>query len=833
MQTMPTDPTQQQAAPMPQGPHRITAADTPGQAYVPGQAAAAAPVAEAVAVEVVPLSPAELEQIQAKRAARINRLDQIGQTLCQYRDEAIAYRSDFEREWVEAHRQYDVGEVTDYSQRGTREFPPDSTSNDADYRKTRDNITRPAVLMVTSRVSDMLFPTSDRNWDLTASPDAEVPKSILQVEVERILQGMQPEPQIDPETQQPMPAERVTWESLSYDQQQSIEQRVADIRVSRMRARIDDQLQESSYAAHGRDTIGDGVLYGTGVIKGPFARRRRARVYDENTGSWVSRYIEEPAPTASYVDLFSFYPRPARRVKECPGVFQLHLYTDELLRKLVHQPGFDRGQVARALRDENRVPGALSASILYQMGVTSRSGSTASLLDSRYPVWEYHGTLPKQGVADFVAGMLEQKSVSPDIASAIIGELDDDPMVEVNCECWMVNGIVLKLALEPVRDLSTIYHVYNYEERPDTIFGKGVPAVMRDDQMATTQLWQAMMLNAMMSAGLQLGVVKQWLTPVGPNGGSHDLTLSRPRVWSFTDEVKDIRQAITAFQVPSVLDKLMPLYERSKKNSEEHIVLPSIVQGDPTNAVPTSSGLAMLMNAGNIVTRRLAKCWDDNVTAPLIGGFFEWNMDHGPDDIKGDYIVVPRGSSHLLVKDVQSQRFLFALQTYSQHPKLEGMMKWEEWGRQGLIVMDMDAQRLLYGDDELRQREKALAANPPPPDPQAMVAQARVKEAETRAAVAEAGAQRAQAQTEREARRDEMDMQSHRDELAARLQIAQLNATTALAKLDKDERIQLQAMMQKGEFEGLWARMEAARLAQTDRRDQLQIAVESPDPRLA
>lgn len=793
----------------------------------------------AAVIAVVELSDEEKAAIETARAARIQRLDQIGFSLEGWRDEAIRYRLEYEQEWVEAHNQYDEGEIIDGNLRGTREYP--ATNDLPDYRKTRDNITRPAVLMVTSRVADMLFPTSDRNWDLTPSPDAEVPPELLDIEIQKILDQRQKDgpPPPQPATEEGAPPtptpdtvpNKASPAELTYDERQTLEQKVAEERCNRMRTRIDDQLQESSYAAHGRDTIADSALYGTGVIKGPFAKRRNARVY--RNGRWIREWTPTPTPAATYVDLFNFYPRPCRRISECPGVFELHLLTAERMRALVNQPGFDRNQIARVLKEEGRTPGALAQSVIYRLGITSRSGVIASLLDNRYATWEYHGSLPKQGVVDFIGGLLEQDKVSADAAAAIIAEVEADPMTEMMCECWMVNGIVIKLAIAQVPSVPCIYHVYNYEERPDTLFGKGVPRVMRDDQMATTQLWQAMMLNAMMSAGLQIGVKKGSLEPMGAQGGKHDLTTGRPRVWAFNDETDDIRKAFSAFEVPSVIDSLMPLYERSKKNSEEHIVLPSIVQGDPTNSVQTSSGLAMLMNAGNIVTRRLAKGWDDNITTPLIGGFFEYNMDHGPDDIKGDYMVVPRGSSHLLVKDVQSQRFLFALQIYAANPKLERQMKWEEWGRQGLVVMDLDANRLLYSADDLKRQDAAAAANPPPPGPDELLAQARVAESQARTNAAEANIQLANLKLEQQKQESTDDIAFRREELAAKMRIAELNYFAKLAELDQNTQNFLEDLRAKAESDGLWARLEAGALAQKERRDAIEIAVESPDPRLA
>lgn len=742
-------------------------------------------------------APVEVDDEESKLrlARRQARMDSVASGLESGFKEAVVWRSDAEREWLANLAQFESGKAL--------EAPSKDDANTPDYRRTGDNITRPAVLLATSRVSDMLFPTSDRNWDITPSPDAIVPGFEV--------------PETDAE-----------GNPLSEAIKEQLEQDEADKRCRAMRTQIDDQLQESNYSGIGRDAIFDAMLYGSGVVKGPFARTKLCRKPDPVTGKWTREYSEEPTATATFVDLFAFYPKPCRNMAECEGVYELHLMNSSRLRDLADEPGFSRSQVKRALKTDKRYAGLASSPLFMRANMSSASNSINVTLDNRYPVIEFTGDMPTETVIDFTQGLLDEAAVDEEVGHEIIAKLADDELVAVRCNVWFVNGVVIKIALRPVDDNMPLYHVYNYEKRPDTPFGKGLPYVLRDDQLAAEQLWHAMMLNAIMSSGIQLAVKKGALEPIGPNNRSYDMTFTRPRLWEFGDDVEDINKAIQAFVVPNVIGSIMPVYERAKQNGNEHAMLPAIAQGDATSAVPTSSGLSMLMNAANIVTRQLAKAWDDDVTTPLINAMYDWNLAHGKEEAKGDYVVIPRGVSHLLVKDVQAQRFLFALQTYSTNPELMGRMKWDEWARMGLVVMEMDAGKLLKDEEEVKAEQES-AAQQQPQDPRVLAEQNRAKQIENEYAIR---------QQELALRQGEIASKTETDrwEAASRERVAQLNYQAALAGLDAKEREAMARIDKDMQSDGMWARLEAEKIAQKDRSDQFEAQVEAntaPGPRLA
>lgn len=738
------------------------------------------------------------EQQEAKReelARRQGRLDAVVHGLQADLDEAIVWRDDAERQWLIDLEQYDSG----HTDHGPSKGDPTNNGQIDDYRRTGDNITRPAVLLATSRISDMLFPTSDRNWDITPSPDAK-------------LIDFQPPTQ--DESGQPLTPEKL----------ELAEQEEAERRCGLMRTQIDDQLQEANYDGIGRSVIKDACLYGTGVLRGPVPSKKLCRKPDAN-GVWRRQYMETFSASAYYVDLFQFYPRPCRNIRECPGVFELELLTPAGLRALANEPGFSPSQISRALQTACRF-GSLAKSALF-MRANGRDNSVLKTLENRYAVWKYVGEMKREVVIDFTVGLLEESLLSTEAAAAIISKLDKDELLSVNCEVWFCNGIAIKVVLSNANDNVTQYHVFCYEERPDTVFGKSMPFVLRDDQLAAHQLWQAMMLNAFMSAGLQIAVLKGALQPSG-EGKSYDMTFTRPRVWEFTDEVKDIREAFQAWNAPSVIAEIMPMYERSKQNAQEHALLPAIAQGDATSATPTSSGLSMLMNAANIVTRQLAKAWDDDITTPLINAMYDWNLAHGKPEAKGDYTVIPRGVSHLLVKDVQAQRFLFALQTYSANPEMAKRMKWGEWAKMGMTVMDMDATKLMK-DEEVVKQEDAAAAQNPPQDPRVLAEQNKSKQLDIEA--------QQNAELNR-LRQLEIETRERTDIAiaASKERIAGMNYMAALANMDEKGRAQMAELQRKAESDGMWGKIEIGKMVQKERSDQFEAVVEAhtaPGPRLA
>lgn len=768
-------------------------------------------VGDAMMMEVEEVSE---EQIIAQREARNSAMDQIGLMLVQRLNEAVQFRSPFEAEWEADIRQYETGDPDGNEQAQTKQY-----ASTEEYRAATDNITRPAVLTYASRLGDMLFPTSDRNWDIDTTPEPDLPPDVLTNLQQRAAENGLPEEQFD-----------------------ALVMETARKRMDGMRTRITDQLTEARYNAKGRQVILDACKIGFGVLRGPFAKSRKRRHYVADKGYKAMVVEDHYSPDIERADPWNVFPMPCRRIDECSGVFELHEMSAKRLAELRHQPGFSSEQVGRALRQ----PPSWSGFGMSMVGRRRLSDKTVVRQDDIYPVVSYDGEMPKDALLVFLDQLMSESKIDENQRDEILGEVEESNMLHVNCNVWMCGGTVLKVAISPIDHCTQMYKFFTFEDRDDGPFGRSVCSLLRDPQRNVRMLWQAILLNSMMSSGVQIALKKGALVPIGPAGQANDYRFTAPRVWAFNDDIEDVNKAMQVFVVPNVVGALMPVYERGKKNGEEQVMLPMIAQGEPTQAVQTSSGLAMLMNAANIVQRRIAMKWDDEVTTNVITDFYEWNMQYGEDRIKGDYKVHARASSHLLVKDIQAQHFLMALQTFQSNPLLAPRMKEKAWAEELLRIMDIDASMFILSDDEYEAKQAEASKNQQP-DADTLKAQAANKLADARTMEAQTDAQYKQGQLQLQAEDRAMDYEDRIADRESAERRAAMQVQAAMAGLDADQQarvMELQAQMQKeadrNATQTRIAGMNAAARAEEKRidmaRDAFEAEVEantSPGPRLA
>lgn len=717
------------------------------------------------------------EEMVAREQARVQALDDIGLHLEKLKDEAVQWRAQHEIEWTQDYLQYNLAMRAAMADSKRTGSSPQGTK-EASYRQTADNITRSKVIITSARLGDMLFPTNEANWALDITPKPDIPDAKI------------PTPPPVDDGQGNMQAGQWTPEQLL-----EAKREVARGACTSMSDTIKDQLGESLYDEQGRAAIFDGCLYGTGVLRGPVLKSRCRHTYSADSG-YNRQMIEAAVPTVEHVDLWSFFPQPSRNMEECEHAFRLHILPPRMVRKLVRSPGFDALQIARLLK-EQPVHGALVTAAVERGAIRPDANA---VLTGRYAVWEYRGPMPKSAFAAFVDGVVAQGVITFEQGIEILNELDNDPLSEIDCEVWFSQGKVIKMALSTLTPGDLGYYVFNYEPDPNSLFGHGVAFLCRDDQHAVNQLWHAMMLNSMMSAGPQIGVRKGSVVPQPGEGRDGNFAADKPRVWALSDDTPDITKAFSVFIIPNVTDKIMGLYERTKQNADEHTMTPLIAQGEPTQAVPTSSGMAMLMNAANVVMRRLAKAWDDGITVPLINAFYDWNMAHNPDDsIRGDYNVIPKGASHLLIKDVQAQHIQFATQLFSTNPILQPYMKAGPFARKNIEILDLAPSEMLYTDDEVRQAQQAQGQQP---NPDVIKAQALMAQAQASDKRAEADVAMSQHKMEFETNERNLSHQERMADINAReniqsmqLQVSQNQLYLAMAQMQSDERIAMQQMI--------------------------------------
>jgi hypothetical protein len=151
--------------------------------------------------------------------------------------------------------------------------------------------------------------------------------------------------------------------------------------------------------------------------------------------------------------------------------------------------------------------------------------------------------------------------------------------------------------------------------------------------------------------------------------------------------------------------------------------------------------MAILQNASNIVFRAIVKNFDDGIITPTMRRLYDWNMQFTKrDEIKGDMQVDARGTSVLLVKEVQASNLMVIISGLMANPTFAMMIKPYEAITKLFQSMMIKPADLLITEEEYEeaiqaqaQAEAEAAANGAQ-DPATITAQARIQSAEITAA---------------------------------------------------------------------------------------------------
>lgn len=634
------------------------------------------------------------------------------------------------------------------------------------------NMTRPKTDAMAARLMDLLFPTDDKNWGIGPTPVPTLTEAASKAAAaarqlqEQARQAAEQAAEAQADPNDPAAAQK-QQQAVALNDAAKEAQRKADelagivqeatTRADNMSAEIDDQLKESNYNAVMRDVIEDACKIGTGVCKGPITGDRvrkgwqKAPVTDQSgqpvpgpdgqpQTSFQLQMSEANHPSMRYVDFWSFFPdMDAKTVEESEGVFERHLLNKKRLRALSKLPGFDKDAIRRLINGK-----AITTAPSYLADLRNLSGSKENIANDLYHVWEYSGPLSVEDMRDLALGLGDLGTIS-DIEDA-------DPLAELNAIVWFCQGEVLKFAVYPFDSGECMYSVFNLAKDESSIFGLGIPRIISDPQRSLNSGWRQMMDNAALSTGPQILVAKDL---VEPEDGSYEMT---PRkIWVVKGALPQDRKAFDTFDIPMHQQELANVIEMSKQFIDDMASMPAIAQGEQGSGVTkTAQGMALLMNSTNVVFRRIVKNFDDDMTTPNIRRFYDWNMQFNPkEEIKGDYDIDARGSSVLLVREMQAQNLMIIATQLSLSPVYGPMLKNRNVLRQLFKAQGIPASEVVLSDDEIDAalakaaadaQAQAQAAQPqPPPEDDGSAAEIQVEianmEAGTKLRLAEIQAQ--------------------------------------------------------------------------------------------
>ncbi len=464
----------------------------------------------------------------------------------------------------------------------------------------------------------------------------------------------------------------------------------AEAAAKKMEKKIHDQLEESHAKKHLRAAAFETALFGTGIMKGPFAVDKEYANWDEE-GNYSPTFKTIPQTTS--VSIWNFYPDPdAATMEEAEYIVERHKMSRSQVRALKNRPYFRENAIDNALR--------LGESYNKEWWEHVMEDNSEQDQAQRFEVLEFWGFVDTE--------ILEEQSID------IPDDLKDSEQLSVNA--WICNGQVLRLVMNPFTPAYIPYFAAPYEMNPYSIFGVGIAENMDDTQTLMNGFMRMAVDNAALSGNLLIEIDETNLVP------GQDLSVYPGKV--FRRQGGAPGQAIFGTKFPNVSNENMQMFDKARVLSDESTGFPSFAHGQTgvTGVGRTASGISMLMSAANGSIRNVVKNIDDYLLAPLGKAFFNFNMQFNFEaDIKGDLEVKARGTESLMANEVRSQRLMQFLQVV-QNPALAPFARMDYIVREIAKSMDLDPDKVGNNMAQAAVQAEILkefqAQNPPPaPEP--------------------------------------------------------------------------------------------------------------------
>lgn len=687
-------------------------------------------------------------------ASQRQQIEKIHGMFTKMRDEWVQHRatSDVEKRWRRNTQLY-FGERTESTgefENTLRNGPPARKAVDGNRSRVVINIVRPKVDQAVARMCEILFPVDDRNWGLKPTPMPDLAAMVGN----------------DAETVDPMTGKPT---GMTADDEAKAIMEAAKEAAEAMERSIDDSLTECKFNGESRKGIEDGVRLGSMVLYGPFPARQTSKVWlPQPDGTQVLQINESIVPASMRLDPWDcfFDPSCGNDHQRGRGFFFRRNVNRRELRQLVGLPGFDTEAIREVLRQQpNRIR------------VAEQRVLRDTVKEDAYEMWTYHG------------------EIEPDEMEMLTSRTGD-PLTDVTFGVLViVNDKIIGAMDSWVVDKTLPVDVWNWRKSDDSPFGYGLPDELEHQQRVVNAAWRQVMDNGRTSLGGQI-VMKKGM--VIPQNNSWEITPNK--IWLAKDDLADVRQAFSVFEFNSHLQELLAIAQAAMQFADMEASMPQILGGNQGSAPETVGGMVMLYNNANAVLRQRVKLYDDAVTRPHLGRYYDWKMANDPDPaIKGDFEIDARGSTALIERDIQNQAML-NLANITNNPRYIPHLREREELKAILKAFKVNPEEMMKPEDQVAQEMEAQAEQGAPQDPRIAVAemnlQAKQMDIEARREALQLEAQLTQ-----------MDMQSKQANTA--YQIERERAESEQAMIDRQ--FEREITIAKMEADGQLTREELAR----------------------
>jgi hypothetical protein len=612
------------------------------------------------------------------RKINSDELKALGQNLDRLFNQYRADRAIAELRWLRNLRQY----LGFYDPELDKQLSPQRS-------RAYPKITRVKCISVLSRIMDLMFPGTERNWKITASPTPDMDvKDVMQAIKDQSTQdqaaGMQPD--------------------MDLDYVMNAIHTLAESRAERLSLLIDDQLQELGgdqtydYVALNTEVVQSGIIFGLGILRGPFATPYKTVAWEMNdkTNPPVPRPKRVTAykPMFEWLSIWDFYPdMSAKTLESMDGYFVRKVMSRTQLRALAKREDFFGDVIKQYITAHpvgNYRPQVFETE-LRAMGVKVNVNEMKTET-MKYEVLSWHG--PVNGQYLQMAGV----------------DVPEDKLAEeIDAEIWLVEGYVIKAVMNPWVELDVdvnTCHTFLFDRDDTSVIGFGLPNVMRDTQMSICHAARMMMDNASVVCGPILELNTALLRP------DQDLTSLTAYKHFYRDDEGPTSQwpAIREVKVDSHLQELEQIVELFMRFADAETFVGPATGGDmsqaPSEPMRTAAGASMLRGNAALPFKQIIRNFD-RFTMSVIQSLVQFNRKFNPELAEdGDYDVIARGATSLMAKEIRG----IQVDSLAQTLRPEEMLHVDERKLVDARLRVRDLEDLLVPQAEATRRQAAQSA---------------------------------------------------------------------------------------------------------------------------
>lgn len=620
-------------------------------------------------------APRNERMLRGKPAEDMDKLRGLGTRLTAKFTEYRSHRQLVELKWERNLRQF-LGE-----------YDPDVKKYlDAARSQAYPRLTRVKCVSMLARIMNLLFPTTETNWGIEPSPVPNLEKNdLLQV------------------LQQAMDEAQKAGGQLTDEVIEAAVRAFAKVRSENLSLEIADQLAEIGgnrkldYVALCRKVLQSGIIYGMGVVKGPFVRQQKVRTWVRNPATGVYQPQEYMAnrPQFEFVPIWDYYPdMTAKYLHQMDGQFHRMVFSKAQLRELADRPDFFGDEIKNYLQatpngnwKEQRHETSLRT-MGTQQNVNVLSGHKYEII-----VW------------DGYVGTQDLSECGIELPDAATGDIAD-------CSIWMLDNRIIKAVVSPWVELEPdervqMYHHFMFEEDDSSLIGNGLPNIMRDSQMMVAAATRMLLDNASVVCGPNLEVNTDLLR------ADQDANSVQPyKIWYREGMgAEAAAQAVREIKFDSHIADLKQVVEMGHSFADMETFVNPATGGDmakmPSEPFRSAAG-ASLMNSQLALPFKDVVRNFDRFTESAINALIVFNRHFNPNpEVQGDHTVIARGSSSLMAKEVRGMALDMLAQTVQDEER--EYVDWYEVLKERLRVRDVDIRTVVVNTDKRTSIDNAKA----------------------------------------------------------------------------------------------------------------------------